>query len=318
MLSTFIVSILIGFTTPTANAVMTEELYHVLFVQGQILNKSTGTMLQRGDKLKPTDKLTFKSTDAKAIVLSNVRGRFMMSANPSKINSELGDVVSGLVSPLKTNSKLSTRGGEVEGETAVKDLKAHFGKAEDKLIPTYIILGDKYKFSVDKGAMKLGENEFIAMKIKTDNKNATIGLKQDNGTNTVINKESIVAKVGDVSKIEYISLHKFDKPKGAAGVDANVIASFCPVFVNTEDLKVTFKEYLGMTNVNETLATYMAGNKEALAKLPAMSDLDKKVELLFYFLSECHGKPNAEGEVNVNSIKVDYDVLKAFIKENKI
>ena len=316
MLSTFIVSLFFGFATPTANAVTTEELYHVLFIQGQILNKTTGAMLQRGDKLKATDKVTFKSSDAKAVVLSNVRGRFMMTANPSKVGSELGEVVSGIVSPLKTNSKLSTRGGEVEGEDAVKDLKAHFGKTENNVVPTYLILGDKYNFKVDKGAMKLGDTEFIAMKFKTDSKSGTVGMKQD-GNATVINKESLAAKI-DVSKIEYISLHKFDKSKGAAGVDAEAKAAFRPVFVNVEETKASFKEYLGMTNITETLTTYMAGNKEALAKLPKMSDIEKKTELLFYFLSEFHGTPNADGEIDVNAVKVDYDSLKKFIKENKL
>lgn len=316
MLSTFIISLLIGFATPTAQPVATEELYHVLFVQGQILNKTTGALLLRGDKLKATDKVAFKGADAKAIVLSNLRGRFVMSANPSKIGSEFAEVVGGIVSPLKTNSKLSTRGGEVEGEDAVKDLKAHFGKTEGDVVPTYIIFGDKYSFKVDKGAMKLGDNDFLAMKYKSDAKSGTIGMKQE-GNAAIINKESLSAKVA-IAELKHISLHKFDKTKGASGVDATILASFKPVFVNTADLKTSFAEYLTMTNINESLATNMAGNKEALAKLPTMSDTDKKVELLFYYLSVCYVAPNEEGEINVNAMKVDYDVLKKFIKENKL
>ncbi len=318
MFSTFILSLLIGFTTPTTQPVVTEELYHVLFVQGQILNKTSGAMLVRGDKLKATDKVVFKSKDGKAVVLSNTRGRFVMSANPAKGNSELGDVVSGIVSPIKTNAKLSTRGGE---EEAVSDLKAHFGKAENEVIPTFIIIGDKYDFKVNKGALKLEANEFLAVYYKTsDGRKATKGLGssgEPGATVTALNKESLFSGTNKVdhSKVIVMEFHKLTADKK---VDANVLASFRPVFVNSTELAASFKEYLGLTNIDETLGVYMAGNPDALAKLPKMSAVEKKRELLFYFLSECYAVPAENGEVNVNTVKVDEHSLTKWLADNKL
>jgi|GEM_PF-3288323 len=316
MFSTFILSLLIGLATPTTQPVVTEELYHVLFVQGQILNKTSGAMLLRGDKLKATDKVVFRSKDGKAVVLSNTRGRFVMSANPSQVGSELADVVGNIVSPLKTNSKLSTRGGEVEGEDKVKDFKAHFGKTENNVVPTYLIIGDKYEFKVDKGALKFETDESVAISYKsTDNKKGLKGLGAKEDGKIALGKETFAGKV-DVSKLSVVEFRKWNKT--TSKIDETPLASFRPVFIDAKELAASFKEYLGMTNVNETLAVYMANNKDALAKLPKMTSTEKKRELLFYFLSECYGTPSENGEVDVNTVKVDEHLLTKWLTDNKL
>jgi hypothetical protein len=316
MLSTFIVSLLIGLANPSIPQIEAEELYHVLFVQGQILNKTSGAMLQRGDKLKATDKVIFKSKDAKAVVMSNVRGRFVMSANPSKVGSELAEVVSNIVSPLKTNSKLSTRGGEVAGEVAVKDFKAHFGKSENGVLPVYLIMGDKYEFKVDRGMLTLGTEDAIAVKYKLVNgTKGTKGLGNKDQTGTMaIGKETFGGKI-ELTQITEFQFHKWNKT--TKKVDENVLASFRPIFINTEDVKASFKEYLATNPVDESLKKYMAGEKDSVERLAAMSEENKKVELLFYFLSELYAS-NESGEVNVNTVKVDYDVLTKFVKDNNL
>ena len=320
MFSTFILFLLIGLANPATQPVVAEELYHVLFVQGQIVNKTSGAMLQRGDKLKATDKVVFKSKDGKAVVLSNTRGRFVMSANPSTAGSELADVVGNIVSPLKTNSKLSTRGGEVAGEDAVKDLKAHFGLTTDKVVPTFIIIGDDYKFKVDKGAMTLGDNQFIAMKFKTsDGKKGITGLAHE-GNATALKKD-VLSKKLDVSKIEFIEFYQWNKdatPGSANMLGTKALAAFRPIFVDSKELMANFQAYLKETNMDETLKVYMTGNTEELAKIPKMTDTEKKRELLFYFLCECYAAPSENGEVNVNAVKVDGHALTKWITDNKL
>lgn len=322
MLSTFIVTLLIGLTTPTAQPVVAEELYQVLFVQGQIQNKTSGAMLQRGDKLKATDKVVFKSKDAKAVVLSNAKGRFVMSANPTTAGSELAQVVSNIVSPLKTNAKLSTRGGETEDEKAkgVKDFKAHFGKKEEGMTPTFIVLGNEYIFGINRGVLQMKEDESIALAYAIENGSKGLkGLAEkpvqgQEYPKIFINKETFGGKfeLSQITNFEFYRFNKTTKQKG------DLLASFRPKFVNADEVKAAFKDYLSLTTVDESLKEYMAGNKEALAKLSSMSEEDKKVELLFYFLNEMYGTPTESGEINVNALKVDYDALHKFIKENKI
>jgi energy-coupling factor transporter ATP-binding protein EcfA2 len=318
MLSTFIVTLLIGLTTPNAQPVLAEELYQVLFVDGLIKNKTTGAMLQRGDKLKASDKVVFQSKGAKAVVLSNVKGRFVMAANPTTSGgSELAQVVGSIVSPLKTNAKLSTRGGETEDEKekGVKDFKVHFGKKEDGVTPIFVVLGNEYGFKVNKGVLQMKDEDGIALSYATENGSKGIkSLGEKEGGKLIINKETFAGKfeLSQLTNFEFYRFNKTTKQKG------DLLASFRPKFVNVDEVKAAFKDYLSLTTVDESLKEYMAGNKEALSKLSTMNEEDKKVELLFYFLNEMYGTPTESGEINVNALKVDYDALHKFIKENKI
>jgi hypothetical protein len=291
---------------------ITAESYHILFIQGTIQNKNTGATLKRGDKLTTTDKVVFKSKDAKAVVLSTTRGRFVLAAK-SNTNSELADFVSNVVSPLKTNSKLSTRGG-ADDQNGIQDLKAHFGKATDEgNIPAFAMIGDEYSFKVDITKYPMNEQKFLSIYIQT-----TSGKKSLKSVKFAGNKATL-SKVGsfkniDLADVKLVEMHQYDKAKGP---ETAVLASFKPIFISSDDLKASFKEYLVMTeSIDEALQTYMADDKEVNEKIAKMAENDKKRELLYFFIQECYGQHSEEGSVDVNKIKVDESALNEWLKTN--
>ena len=60
------------------------DIYNVIKVFGTIINKNSNKELLRGDILKSSDKLFFKTIDSKAAVINSIKGRFIISSPVSE------------------------------------------------------------------------------------------------------------------------------------------------------------------------------------------------------------------------------------------
>ncbi len=296
--------------TPTTNIQLSNETYQVVFVQGNI--SIGGQALTRGASLNASQKVVFKGNDAKAVVISTTRGRFVLdSKKATPAGSELVAFIKDVVSPLKTNSKLSTRGGL--NEKGILDLEKHFGMQAkpEEFLPTFIMIGDNYEFKIGE---KVEANQIVA--VKTGAK--MTGLKRV-GNMYAISK----ASVQDAKKVEIIYAKK-----GTTKQD--VRASFKPLFIESKDLKDGFEQYLKLVDIEEIVNINMkkANDLEVAANKLSASDLDAKIKkmttpqkkalVLFYYLQESFGEMDAQGNIDVNKIKVDEDYLEKFINDNKL
>ncbi|TAE70166.1 MAG: hypothetical protein EAZ85_12170 [Bacteroidetes bacterium] len=290
------------------------EVYQVVFVQGTIMNQTKNQAITRGGKISANDKVVFKSKDAKAVVISTTRGRFVLEGKKSKqAGNELVAFVNEVISPLKTNSKLSTRAGESD---KVADLEKHFGLT--KGVSQFAIVGDVYSFKFTPK-----ENAKLILVIHYNN-----GTKQKvtsmafSGSSYDLKKD-VYFKEG-TENVKFIEIYEATTSKeNKKPVLGDPKAGFKPLFIHKEELGASFKEYLAATKIDEALKSYMSADgkmkeTEIKAEMDKMSENRKKAELLFYFIQEGYGEINEEGVIDVNKIKADVQDLEKFVKENKL
>lgn len=235
------------------------EMYHIIHIKGQIYNKTTNTALKVGMKISSNDQIVFKSSDAKAVVLGTKRGRFILSASKAKASGgEFIAFVNSVVSPLKTNARLSTRGAETE---EVMDLEKHFGiETEEEGVPNFAIIGDSYEFAVATKIYPLdrAQKQGLAAVIRrNDGVQRGIGFGYK-GNVITIDRDLFEKKGINVEDVEKISIFKYTP----SGIEKdNPQAIFRPVFIKKENLKAeleAYKDLLALGDVKtEDLYTHL-------------------------------------------------------------
>jgi len=104
-----------------SNSVFAQQ-YYVLYLKGKIQNIANQQLIKVGDKISDQDAVKFLSKDAKAVVISNKAGRFVLKPESEKADNELQNLVSTVLFPDKANIQLSSR-------TALnKDMQGYFGE----------------------------------------------------------------------------------------------------------------------------------------------------------------------------------------------
>lgn len=160
-------------------------------------------------------------------MISSTRGRFLLSASKkASSGSELVAFVNEVVSPLKANSKLSTRGFAESKE--VVDFKAFFGDS------AFVIIGDTLPFKVGAAKYPMEQKKFLVLRYVYNNRaiNKKIGAK---GTIASIKRDPhfmIDGKfVGDqVTEVDMYYYNQIDKT-------ADKLVTFKPLFLDPADLK---------------------------------------------------------------------------------
>jgi hypothetical protein len=226
------------------------DVYYVVHVHGLIINQSRKDTLSVGDKVYPTDKLAFKSPDAKATVLSTKKGRFTIGhsvktgSNATSAGGEFMALLQNVLINEKTTERLSTRGVDVE---KVVDLKSTF--AHDTLVFT----GSQAKLILDPAAHPMsGEHYFMYRYTYGNNEIARkkISFKGD----TLIFDKKVLYKVnGQEIRPEgssEVEIHKVN----AASRSSMLIARFVPLFIPDEQLKAELEvihTVMKMENMSE-------------------------------------------------------------------
>jgi hypothetical protein len=209
------------------------EFYHIIKVDGQIVNKTTGKALTPGDNIKPADQLEFKSPYATALVISNTRGKFTMRM-PEKQDlfgdSQLLAMADNAVSPIDSRSQLSTRG---IGISEVKDLKTYLGSQN------FNILGQTLAVKLNKTIYPLNENQFIIFSYPVKDQTAS---KKIGFSNQYLNidKNALVKSPEELQQgniLKDVSVYKFDKTTNKS----DLITKVSLVFIDEEKLKDEFE-----------------------------------------------------------------------------
>ena len=100
------------------NSIFAVDKYTVVKVLGNITIKKTGVQLKQGDVILANEPIDFKSSEAKASVISSEKGRFILSA--SNAFNGISNVKSNLLPPM---GNISSRSGLILNLT---DLKSNF------------------------------------------------------------------------------------------------------------------------------------------------------------------------------------------------
>ncbi len=269
-----------------------EELYHVIMTQGTIFNASSNSLLARGATIKSTDKVIFKSNDARAIMLSQTRGRFVMSPNPKAQGSELASVVKEVASPLKANTQLSTRGFN-ESEPIV-NFKDYFGDS------TFFVIGKELIFKVNTSKYPLDQKNQLVMvyEYKGDRPDfkGKVVKKTTGFEGNVVNihkdthftyRDSPV----NIDELESIDIYYFrDMDAENRPASKETLTSFKLVFKDEADLEEEIKTYLSFYQTEE-------GN---------MSN-EKTFNLILSYVSDVYGRTDKH-------LLEDWLTKKSFVK----
>ncbi len=124
------------------------QSYTVIQVIGDI--EVNGNKLSRGTKLEADDELVFKSAGAKAAVLSNEKGRYVLQKEQQAASSsDIGYAISSLISPVR--GKMSTRSGMLINKL---DFESRFSKP-------FVWIGEQLSFEVSPASYPIGNDGFF-------------------------------------------------------------------------------------------------------------------------------------------------------------
>ncbi len=156
------------FLVSNNNLLLSVEKFTVVKVLGTIIIKKTGALLAQGDILLSNEPILFKTADSKASVISNEKGRFILSAGNSE--SSASNVKSCLLPPM---GNISSRAGAILN---LNDLKTNFSG-------NYLIL-KQGEFPISKSAFPMDESSFFYLSYQY--KNESINKKLTHRGDTLL------------------------------------------------------------------------------------------------------------------------------------
>jgi len=211
------------------------EFYHIIKVDGTIVNTSSGKNLVPGDNIKPTDRLEFKSPYATALVISNTRGKFTLKMPEnkdlfdSKADTKLLAMADNAVSPIDSRGMLATRGIAL---AEVKDLKTYLG------VDNFYLIGKTLSVKLNKTVYPMSENQFLVFtyNLKSQNQSKKIGFSNQYLN---IDRDALIKSPEDLQQgnsIKEVQVYKFDKTANKN----DLITKVNLVFLDEEKLKQEF------------------------------------------------------------------------------
>lgn len=149
------------------------DKYTVVKVLGKITIKKTGAQLKQGDVILSNEPIDFKSPEAKASVISPVKGRFILSANNGITGAS--NVKSSLLPPM---SNISSRSGSILN---LNDLKTYFSE-------NYLIL-NQIRIPIGGIAFPMNDSSFFYFSYLHRQESINKKLSYRNDTLLIITKE---------------------------------------------------------------------------------------------------------------------------------
>ncbi|MFW6218958.1 MAG: hypothetical protein ACOC2E_08595 [Bacteroidota bacterium] len=249
------------------------EFYHIVRVDGEIINIATGQPLTTGDEIKPNDQLRFSSPYATAIALSNLRGKFTISMPENTDifdDNQLLAMASSAVSPIGSRMQLSTRG---IGGMAVKDFKNFLGEED------FYVIGNELSVKLDKNVYPMDENNFFVFvyQLNGEKKSKKIGYS---GQEIKIEKHKLLEDMAiDSSTINSVQVYRYNKEK-----NKNVpVTTITMSFLDQSQLQREFTEVIDFLKTQELqrpeIMNYM---QEYFRDIYGKTDNDK----LFLFINQ--------------------------------
>lgn len=193
------------------------DIYSVIRVMGSISHIESGKALFTGDKVRSNEKLDFKTTDAKAAVISSKNGRFILA---STTNNQMG------LMPAMNN--ISSRAGAIINSI---DLQNHF-------TGNYLILPN-YEIEINESSFPMNDKNFFFLRYTYKNEIISKKLSFEN------NKLHLYAD--DILKIDGKSIELPENTtmtlfyRNAEDNTSTKMTEFSPIFPNEEQLKTEIK-----------------------------------------------------------------------------
>ncbi|MDX2188399.1 MAG: hypothetical protein SFY32_00935 [Bacteroidota bacterium] len=221
---------------------LAQETYFVVQTKGKIVYVSNNQLLKPGDKLLPDTKLKFANSEAKAILISSARGRFVLSpSDKSKTNgSEITEFVKNvLLSHDKDDYRfMSTRGVGDEASKDKTDIETYFG------VGKFFVIGPVLNYRINKEKYQINDQRMLMIRYKYQGQNIDKPLPMV-GEDIIFDMNEIFLVKG--KKIAQEEVKKFDlyitEPKVKY---EEYITSFSLSFVSEEDLKKEFEILLSV------------------------------------------------------------------------
>ncbi|MEX1193277.1 MAG: hypothetical protein WED10_02720 [Brumimicrobium sp.] len=215
-------SLILGALLITSADALVDE-YKVIKVNGEIIYKSSGKEMSTGDVFKSNSPLVFKTDDARAAVISKVKGRFVL-APPSK--SKKTNLV-----PAVNN--ISSRSGALVNEL---DLKNHFsGK--------YLVL-KRLELPISENNFPQDANHFFFISYEYEGEKIAKKLSND-GNKLIIDEEELFTI--DETPIGSFNTKMTLFYRNAETKENRTISTFEPIFPNYDllekEVNVILNEY---------------------------------------------------------------------------
>lgn len=186
------------------------DQYKVIKVDGQIVFQKTNVDMKQGDIFMSGTPISFKTPQSRAAVISNLKGRFVLSASEQ-----------GQTNILPATNNVSSRAGALIN---MIDLQNHFsGK--------YLVIGTM-KLQLGAEAFPMDEQNFFYLTY--DHNGELIRKKLSNeGDHLVLNKEEIFKVDGKAIEVTEKEMTLFYRQ----GTESKKIGTFTPVFPDPALLK---------------------------------------------------------------------------------
>lgn len=224
------------------------EIYHVVHVKGIVINKKTNQALKIQDQLKSSDELIYQTDDAKVVVYSTGKGRFLLdkptaenAGKPDAPLSEYWTFVKSIFIPSSETEHLSTRSLANPG---VDDLESFFG------ISTFVFIGDMYKLRIDKYTYPMTGSKYFVYRYNYNEVDYSKRVTHS-GDTLIFNRNSLYTINGKVINPEEagkVEIYYFNTRTSPLK-----ITTLLPVFLPEDQLK---KELGAMLSIlkNENLS----------------------------------------------------------------
>lgn len=210
----------------------TGEVYNIIKVDGEIMNKTTGKMLSPGDKIKPSDQLEFRDSYSTAVVISNSRGKFTL--RPAEQTDAFGDtkllaMAGNAASPIDSRAQISTR---AIGPAEVKDLSKYLGNQN------FYLIGNTLSVKLNKTSYPLSPALSIILSYQGQKEKISKKLPFT-GQSISIVKDQLVNDPQDLQKgniLKEVGVYRFDNNTNQSAL----ITTINLVFLDQDRLKKEF------------------------------------------------------------------------------
>ncbi|TAE72758.1 MAG: hypothetical protein EAZ85_08955 [Bacteroidetes bacterium] len=293
--------------------------YIVLFFDGNI--KINQKYIDIGTKININDEIIFENRENKVLLMNQKKEKFILDFK--KYETRKKNIIKDVIVAVQNTEKIRTRCIDCPTE---KSLQASLGLQKSGEATKFIIIGDKYTLKY-----KCPEDKclFLATHYIDNNRKPSVLKLAYTDINYNLDKSIFKGLSDSVAYCQLfeIQYEDFSRTKNSQKINKgdfekkeNIKAIFEPIYTEKKQLKNFFSHYLSLVDIDQELIKYEKANQENLSQeiqkiLSQQPQNIKKIHILEYFLSICYQKPDENGNIDVNKVKIDYEVFQQFLNE---
>ncbi|MEN8250055.1 MAG: hypothetical protein ABFS32_14075 [Bacteroidota bacterium] len=205
--------------------------YTVLQIKGEITRVSTGKLLKQGDKISDDEKISFKTNNAMAAVLSTTKGRYIIKPKQEELekSNDLVYVLKSTVTPVRGG--MSTRAAGIQNAL---DLKMYFSEKP------YVWVGEEIRLEVSGVAFPMNENNFFFISYVYNDQVINKMLGHDN-EDLILKKKTLFEVDGEPIDPTQVSNYKLYYYK-VDSEESTLITQIEFVLIDTETLESLYSQ----------------------------------------------------------------------------